>query len=263
MQVSQKQLIEYLKELDANVEIVEDDNPDFDGEALSSSIKEYFTPDIKMSVSKDIESDLHGSWINSFRTLAQRKLSIPIKDLKDKKMDEMMEIIKSNVSATGDKEAQDWKAKYEQLVSDSNTQAEEIENNWKNKYDTDIAAANKKYIDRDINDGFVKLTEAIPRTGGNLIEQADALRYKVEKAGYEVKIGNDGLEFWKDNRKHKLNEVIDPIAANIFPKANSTAHIKPSDVKAGKVETPAGIEQKQFPAGDKLSGIMEWANATP
>lgn len=259
MKVSQKQLTELLSSLGLDVELVEDDNADFKPTDAEGKIKEFLAPDIKVEVAKDLESSLHGSWINTLSTQVSRTFAIPKKELEGKKVGELLEIIKTN-SSNG-KEGNEWKEKYEAFVSQSNADIDKLNADWQAKYDNDVGAANKKYIDRDINSAFIKITEKIPRKGGDLVEQADTLRYKVEKNGYEIRTTDNGeIEFWKDNRKHKNEDVITPIAKNIFSIAENTSHINPASVKAGTSSAQAGVENVKTMPANIPENITNWVN---
>lgn len=258
MKLSAKQLTELLSDLGVDVELVESDNADFKSEDLTQSIVTAVTPTISAQLEEKLESSIGAKNNKTALSAIQFVFGIPKSELDGKTFKEMFAVVKERISSTDETEAGKWKTKYEDAVREYETKLEEKDTEWQSKYDTDIASEKKKYQDRDINDFFIKETEKLPRKGGDLLEQADTLRYKAEKQGYEIKVGENGsIELWKDGKKAKSEEVIKSIAEKVLPIATDTRHVSPAAAKAGQAAAQEGIATVE---DNPLAALENWAN---
>lgn len=243
MKVTAQKAIELLAELGVDAVLVEEDSQvDINIDDVTAQAVKYLQPQIEPALRERIEGEIGAKNNGTLLSAIQSVWGIPKKEIDGKNYKEIVSYMKERSDNSTDKD--EWKKKYEEAVRDYEEQIEAANNTWQSKYDTDIAGERKKYIDRDINTAFISLVEKMPRKGGDIAEQADALRYKVEKNGYELKYENGTLEFWKDNKKIKHEEVINPIAEKLFPIATDTRHVNPLDVKAGRdTGVDAGVKQ--------------------
>lgn len=255
--LSGNQVIELLAELGLDVQLAEEgkEEKEFKASELVAEVATYLKPGIEESYVKENEPKLHAKFMGEARSQITKEFGIKRNDLDNKSWKEMLDLVKA-VNKPNDNE---WQAKYEQLVKDyevqdeeRNTEAATKEQEWLKK----LELSEKKYIDRDIDGELRKYVEKMPRKGGDVAEQTEVLRYKLEKAGFELKLINNAVEFWKDNKKHKGEEVIKPIAEKIFPIANDMSHVDPAKVKAG-TETKVGEGVAQIPS--EYNAIAQWA----
>lgn len=266
MKISTDTAVKLLQELLGDVELVEAEKADADVtvESLQADITEAVKPSIIESAKGEFEAANNGKFLGTLRSAAQRKLSIPKKDTDGKTVDEILDIIKGATEAKGGTEASEWKTKYEAAVQDYEAQIEAKETDWQTKYDTDLGAANKRYTDRDINDMYLNAVNKMPRQGGDPVKQAKVLRSLAQADGIE-EVWDEAkkeLVLKKDGKVLKFDDTLTALGKDVLPIATSTAHIKPSEVKASG--TNGGVvEDKAFeglPTGDAGAKFMEWAS---
>lgn len=226
--------------LGEDVEVVADNGDVTDTSEIITTAKSTLRSDVEKEILSDAETEakFNGKFMTILRSQVHRTLGIPKSETEKKSLSEIIPIIKDKLANSTLAEKDDWKAKYDALLADSDIEKERLQTEWETRYNTDILLERKKFIDRDINDSFVSLVNKLPRQGGDAVKQAKVLRNLAETEGFEVRFENGALELWKDNKKQKTEEIINTLAKDVLPLAKDTSHIKPSDVKAGL--TPEG-----------------------
>lgn len=238
--ITMQQAQELLGELNVDVVVVADEKEaDKDvniteiKEAATESLKEALTPDIEAELTEKMEVSGTGKIMGLLRQHATKTFGIPQKDIKDKDLKDILEIIKSK-SETDDK-SKDYEAEKQEMINDYEAQIEAL----KSEKDTEVSAERKKYVDRDISAYFVQLASKMNRKEGDLNEHAELLETKFRKQ-YEIEWDETKKSpiFKKDGTVAKVGtKVLDPeVEANsIFERvgllAKDTRHIKPEDVR--------------------------------
>lgn len=268
MKISKKQLNELLQELLPDAELVEDDkDADFNQDEAVSSIKAAFKDDILKESAGELETAATGKHLGSLRTIAQRVFSIPKKDMEGKEAEEILKMAKDKLATEVGKDANEWKQKYDEVVADYEQQLEQKENTWNEKYNNDISAEKKRYIDRDINDAVVAFTTKLPRQGGDVIKQARVLLNEAKAQGFEVSYdeGSKAIKMTKDGKPVKHEEVLKSIAVDILPLAKDTSHVNPKTVKTGGDAGADAIVEKISHSGlmgeDTANTLAAWMQA--
>lgn len=257
MKVSQKQLTELLSSLGLDVELVEDDNAEFNPETVTGELQSYFQPEIEKALTEKLESAAGAKSNGAALSAIQFHFGIPKKELDGKTFKEMFAIVKEKQQNSG--EASEYKQKYEDAVRDYEAQIEKLDADWKLKHETEVSAEKAKYINRDIEASYQTLVEKMPRKGGDLTKQSRAIRNLLKEDGIteEYDEASKSLKLFKDGKPLKVEDTIKSYAADILPLATSTAHVNPAEVRAGKNTMDAGIEQVR---DDKFAAIANWAN---
>lgn len=271
--ITTAQAQQLLKDLGADVEVVADEKEaDKDlnlseiSEAATQGIKDLVTPDIEAELTEKLETAGTGKVMGLLRQHATKTFGIPQKDIKEKDLKDILEIIKEK-SLVDDK-TKDYEAEKQELINDYEAQIEAL----KNEKETEVSAERKKYIDRDISAYFVELASKLNRKDGDLKEHAELLETKFRKQ-YEIE--------WDETKQtpvFKQNGVpaksgakaFDPqVEANsIFERvgilAKDTRHITPSDVTNPKPETKQQVRTgiKQLPiASENARALHEQLSA--
>lgn len=265
MKISFEQANELLSGVLGNVQVVANDaDKDVDVNALSTemetSMKAILKPSIENELKDTIEASLVGKSLGSLRAVAQRTFSIPRGDLDGLEIPEIVAKIKETLDSRFTQTDSERNSKYEETVR---KYEQDIEN-MKLEHDKAIQTERDKYVLRDISGRCMSLLESIPRKGGDLQEQADLLRFKMQSQ-YETKYNEETkrIEFYKDGNL-VLNDKQKPLTDEDFAKSwaekagiltNDTRHVVPSTVTK---DTPAGVEPVSD-MEDSLSAIANWA----
>lgn len=247
-----------LKDLNVAVEVVADDK---DGDkdvnlavlkdAATDGIKDEITPDIEAELTEKLENAGTGKVMGLLRQHATKTFGIPQKDIKDKDLKEILELVKTK--AQGDDKTKDYETEKQELINSYEEQIEAL----KSEKETEVSAERKKYIDRDISAYFVGLASKLPRKEGDLNEHAELLETKFRKQ-YELE--------WDDTKKapvFKINgapaktgtKAFDPEieGKSIFEKvgllAKDTRDITPADVHNPNADKKTTVRSgiKQLP----------------
>lgn len=246
-----------LKDLNADVEVVADEkdaNKDVNlteiAEAATEAVKEAVTPDIEAELTEKLETAGTGKVMGLLRQHATKTFGIPQKDIKDKDLKDILELIKSKSEA--DDKTKDFEAEKQKLIDDYEEQLETL----RTEKETEVSAERKKYVDRDISAYFVNLASKTNRKDGDLNEHAELLETKFRKQ-YEIEWdeAKKAPVFKKDGQvvKGANNKSFDPeVEANSILErvgllAKDTRHIVPSDVNnpnpERKQQVRTGIKQ--------------------
>jgi hypothetical protein len=277
MKISVEQASKLLSELIAGAVVVAnedeaDTNVDIDD--LLININESVTRSLKPSLEEQLKTTLEpaftGRHLGTLRSAAQRVFNVPKRELEEMSVEQLLAKCKGAIESRFNQTEEQRQTTLETTVQGYETQLEQIKGNYEKLLDEERA----KYRQRDIAARCVSIIEKLPRKGGDLQEQADMLRYKMQ-ASYEVRYNEETkrLEFYKEGKPATLDNsqpVTDEDFARMWAEkagilVHDTRHISPADVKAGQQGVYAsGIlsPDNDEPANDAMDAIVSWASGS-
>lgn len=273
MKLSTEQAGKLLSELLADaVHVVNDEASDIeDTDALLIKAGENLTAVLRPSLEEQMKATLEpaftGRYLGTLRSAAQRVFNIPKRELEDMSIEQLLAKCKGSVDARYDQNDAQRQSALETTVQEYEAQIEQL----KSAHETSLAEDRAKYAQRDITARCVSIIEKLPRKGGDLQEQADMLRYKMQ-ASYDVRYNEatKRLEFYKGG-KQAVNESSQPVSDEDFARmwaekagilVNDTRHISPADVKAGQQGVYASgiLSLDNDDAGNAMDAIAAWSD---
>ena len=260
--ISLKQANELLKEIGADVEVVEDDQAEKDtditaqAENIHNGIKELVRPDIEAEIVDKTDKASVGKALDVTRQQITKQLGIPRSQLKGLSEAEMIALVKEKTSGNKDDNADAWAQEKQDIIDNYEEQLE----NQKTDYQTRIDDANKKYTQKNIDDYFIELANKHPRKGGELKDHASYLKYKAEQDFDIVWNEEKGVpDFLKDNIPAKSgNKAFDPDAwtkttfEHMGVLATDTRHVTPSEIDE-KGKSQKEIDRRNTPTNTPRS----------
>ena len=192
MKLSQQQATALLKKLVPTVELVEQDNPDFNPDTVIDSFLGEREPVFRKKFTDEevpkLTSQIAGQIGAKVRT-AIKKLSkgqIKDADLKDLQDDEAMQLLLDRMVDLSGKDTEALRKQLEKLVEDNNKAMEELKNDYEGKLNSERS----KVTDQLSQDYLVSLHSKFPLLKGNDVERARALRI-LAGAQYKVVYNNE------------------------------------------------------------------------
>jgi DNA repair exonuclease SbcCD ATPase subunit len=272
MKLSLEQANQLLSELMPGVAVAENehdaDNIDVDSMviAINKAVTESLRPTVEAELKPGLESSFLGRHLGALRSAAQRVFNVPKRELEEMNIEQLLAKCKGALESRYNQTDEQRNAQVETTVHDYETQIEQL----KSVHEQQLSEERAKYMQRDITARCISLVEKLPRKGGDLMEQADLLRYKMQSA-YEVRYNEERkqLEFYKEG-KPAMQENNQPVTDEDFAKlwaekagilVNDTRHVSPSELKAGQQGVYTGIitPENEEPANDAMDAIVAWA----
>jgi hypothetical protein len=277
MKISIEQASKLLSELIAGAVVVAnnddaDANVDTDNLLISinESVAQSLKPSLEEQLKATLEPSLTGRHLGTLRSAAQRVFNVPKRELEDMSVEQLLAKCKGSIESRFNLTEEQRQSVLETTVQGYETQLEQVKANYEKVLDEERA----KYKQRDIAARCVSIIEKLPRKGGDLQEQADMLRYKMQTS-YEVRYNEETkkLEFYKEGKPAVLDNsqpVTDEDFARMWAEkagilVHDTRNISPADVKAGQqgvyasgILTPDSDE----PANDAMDAIVSWASGS-
>jgi|SRR6185503_1440821 len=248
MKLTSKALIELVKDWVADVELVENDEPDFKIEdaksALNLKVREALTPVLEQELKPKHKSEFQGEISSLERKAIAEHFGIDKKLLEGLSHKDMLKLAKDAYTQTLNLDVSGANKKIEEIIAQHTAKEE----GWENEKKQLNQQWQTKLTERDVTEGLMKVLEAIPRKGGEISEQAEMLRYKINKDGYEPRYNPEkrSVELYKDNQVALIGDKDKKVlktedyaaswakAAGIF--AEGTQHLPPNPLDKG---TPA------------------------
>lgn len=274
MKLSIKQANKLLSALLAGVAVVADEHeadeePDIDSllQNLQQDIGKTLRPSLEEELKPTLEAAFTGRHLGALRSAAQRVFNVPKRELENMSIEQLLAKCKGTVDATYNQTDEQRQTKLEMTVQDYEAQMEQL----KAGYEQKLSAERVRFIERDIAARCAGIIAKLPRKGGDLQEQADMLRYKMQ-AAYEVHYNEERnqLEFYKEG-KAVLNENNQPLTDEDFAHAwaakagilvSDTRHVKPADILAGQQGVYGSgtvTIANEDPADSTMDAIVAWA----
>lgn len=273
MNISIEQANKLLAALAADAVVVADEQSADEGtdtDALLATIHDNLSttlrPTLEEQMKPVIESNYLGRFTGTLRSALNRAFGFTNKELERMTIEQMVnkckQVIDGYVSQT---EAQRQTA-IETAISGYEAQLQQMKDN----YEAMLAAAHNKQRERDITTRCMTMLEKLPRKGGDITEQAEMLRNKMQ-AAYEVQYNeaDKTLALYKED-KPVLADNNQPLTDENFARmwaekagilVNDTRHISPADVKAGHSGGYGKgiITTNNTSANGAMEAIVAWA----
>jgi hypothetical protein len=236
--------------------------------AINESVSKTLRPSLEEQLKPSLEAAFTGRHLGALRSAAQRVFNVPKRELEDMTIEQLLVKCKGAVETRATQTEDQKLLELEATIHGYESQIEQL----KTVHETQLREANEKYVQRDIAARCISIIEKLPRKGGDLNEQADMLRYKMN-ATYEVRYNEatKQLEFYKEG-KPATGEGNTPVTDEDFARhwaekagilVSDTRHITPADVKAGQqgmYATGVITISDDDRADDTMEAIAAWAD---
>lgn len=273
MKLSLEQASKLLSALLGGAEVVENEHEADEVETqellgkITASVSDGLRPSLEEQLKPTLEAAFTGRHLGALRSAAQRVFNVPRRELEDLTIEQLLTKCKGAIDERAIQTEDQKAVALQATIHDYETQIEQL----KAAHENELREANEKFMQRDIAARCISIIEKLPRKGGDLNEQADMLRYKMN-ATYEVRYNEQTrrLEFYKEG-KPATSEGNEPLTDEDFARnwaekagilVSDTRHIAPADVLAGQqgvyatgVIAAGGDDQ----AGDTMDAIAAWA----
>jgi len=242
---------------------------DVDTDALITTVNDNISTSLRPSLEEQMKPLIEGNYLGRFtgtmRAAMYRIFSIPRKELDSLNIEQMVAKCKQMVDAQISQNEAERQQAAETAINGYEAQLQQIKDN----YETMLAAERGKQVQRDIAARCLSLLERLPRIGGDIAEQAEMLRYKMQSA-YDIRYNEADrrLEFYKED-KPVFTDSNQPLSDENFARmwaektgilVNDTRHISPADVKAGHSSGyGSGVIVAQPSADGAMEAIVAWA----
>ncbi|OSZ79110.1 hypothetical protein CAP35_12915 [Chitinophagaceae bacterium IBVUCB1] len=242
---------------------------DVDTDALLATIQDNMSttlrPTLEEQLKPVIESNYLGRFSGTLRSALNRAFGFKNKELEKMSIEQMVNKCRELVDGYINQTDAEKQTAIETAINGYEAQLQQIKDN----YEAMLATERGKQTQRDVTTRCIALLERLPRKGGDITEQADMLRHKMQTA-YDVRYNSDGnkLEFYKED-KPVLADDNQPMSDERFARmwaekagilVNDTRHISPADVKAGHSGGyGSGVIIAQSSPNDAMEAIVAWA----
>ncbi len=245
MKLSIEQANKLLSQLTAGVTVVADEqqadaNIDLEGvfNNISEVVGKTIRPALESEMKDSLESAFTGRYLGALRSAAQRVFNVPRRDMENLSIEQLLAKCKGALDSRYTQTDAERQTMWESTVQGYEEQLEQLKQDYEQQLKTEQA----KYMERDIAARCISIVDKMPRKGGDLQEQAEMLRYKMQKT-YEVRYNEETkqLEFYKEG-KPAVTESNEPVSDEDFARnwaeragilVRDTRHISPAEVQAG------------------------------
>lgn len=246
MKLSIEQANKLLSALVNDVAVVANDaeadadvNLDHVATQLTDKISTALRPKIEEESKADFEQNFVGRYSGALRSAAQRVFDVHKRELEDMNFEEVLAKCKAANEANYKQQEAERITQLETTISEYEAQLEQIKNN----YETQLMQERGKYAQQAIADRCINMIQQLPRKGGDLQEQAEMLRDRMQKV-YEVRYNEETkqLEFYKEGEP-AVSDNNEPVTDESFARTwaeragilvHDTRHLSPAAVKAGQ-----------------------------
>lgn len=274
MKLSIEQANKLLSQLIAGVTVVADEqqaDKKTDIDAIHNNIAEVVSkninPELQEKVRAEMEAAFTARYLGTIRSAAGRIFNIPRRELDDLSPEQLISKCKGTIDSRYNKSETEQQTALEATIQDYETQIEQL----KAAHEEVLEQERGKYTQRDITSRCMSIVEQLPRKGGDLQEQADMLRDRMQKV-YEVRYNEDTkrLEFYNEG-KPALTDKNEPVNDEDFARTwaeragilvRDTRHISPADVQAGQQGGYLEMfQQDEGQAANGMNAIEAWVEA--
>lgn len=272
MKLSIEQANKLLSQLTAGVTVVGDNQQadhSTDLEAIFNNITEVVGKAIKPELDEQektrLESAYTARYLGALRSAAHRVFNIPRRDMENMSLEQLLSKCKGTMDSRYNQSDAERQTTLETTIQDYEAQIEQL----KSAHEEVLVQERDKYMQRDIASRCMSIVEKLPRKSGDLQEQADMLRYGMQKI-YDVRYNEDTkqLEFYNEG-KPALNDANELIRDEDFARswaeragilARDTRHLSPADIQAGRQEKyKSAMSESENSTYDNISAIEAWA----
>lgn len=272
MKLSIEQANKLLSQLTAGVTVVEDEqsaDAQTDIDAIVNNINDVVSKTMRPAISEELkassESAFTAKYLGALRSAAHRVFSIPRKEMEEMSIEQMLSKCKGVLDSRYTQTDAERQTIWETTIQDYEQQIEDL----KLQHKQQLAEEGTKYVQRDIASRCLSIVQQLPRKGGDAEEQAEMLKYKMQKV-YEVRYNEQTkqLELYREG-KPAVTENNSPLKDEDFARdwaeragilVHDTRHISPADVQAGRQGAYAGVvfDDEDQPT-DGMNAIEAWA----
>lgn len=272
MKLSIEQANKLLSQLTAGVTVVADEqsaDAQTDIDAIVSNINEVVSKTIRPSLAEETkaasESAFTAKYLGALRSAAHRVFSIPRKEMEDMSIEQLLSKCKGVLDSRYTQTDAERQTLWETTIQDYERQIEDL----KAQHEEQLKEEGAKYVQRDIASRCLSIVQQLPRKGGDAEEQAEMLKYKMQKL-YDVRYNEETkqLEFYTEG-KPALAENNEPLKDEEFARnwaqrtgilVHDTRHLSPAEVQAGQQGVYAGVvfNDRDEPI-DGMNAIEAWA----
>lgn len=271
MKISIEQANKLFEQLQVDAAVVADEqqaDESIDANMLLQVLNTHFSttlrPQIEQQLKPTLESGFTGRYNGALRAAASRLFGISKKEMEDLSLEQIL--TKCKEAALGNLEQTDaeTRAIIETAIQGYEQQLEEL----KTSYEEQLNTQREKYLQKDITTRCLSIIQQLPRKGGDLQEQAEMLRHKMQNS-FELRYNEatQRLELYKEG-KPAVAENNQPVSDEDFARmwaakagilVNDTRHISPADVKAGQQGAYAsGVIQTNDTSASTMDAIVAW-----
>ncbi len=263
MKLSIEQANKLLSALVDDVAVVADDaeadadvNLDAVATQLTDKISSALRPEIIEETKGEYEQAFLGRYSGALRSAAQRVFNIHKRELEDMSIEELLGKCKEAMEQH-----------FDQTSTEYETQLEQI----KSTYETQLTQERNKYTQQAITDRCVHMIQQLPRKGGDAQEQAELLRYGMQKV-YEVRYNEETkkLEFYKEGQP-AVGDNNEPLTDEGFARhwaertgilIQDNRHLSPAEIKAGQQGHPFAQGLIVPDEASPFDAIQAWTEET-
>lgn len=271
MKLSIEQANKLLSQLAAGVTVAEDEqtadkNADLESvfNNISQVVGKAIRPELEQQVKAGVEASLTAKYLGTVRSIAHRLFNIPRRELEDLSIEQLLSKCKGTIESRNTQTGAEVQTSLEAAILGYEQQLEK----QKGEYEQLLAEERAKYVERDITSRCISMIEKLPRKSGDLHEQADMLRYKMQKV-FEVRYNEQTgrLELYKEGRP-ATTENNQPLSDEDFARTwaeqagilmRDTRHISPADVQAGQYKGFAEVSSQDDSPRSGMNAIEAWA----
>lgn len=271
MKLSVEQVNKLLSQLAAGVTVVGDEqhaDRNADLEAVFSNISQVVGKAIRPALEEEVKAGTDAAftarYLGALRSAAHRVFNIPRRELEELSVEQLLSKCKGTQDSRYTQTEAERQTTLEATIREYETQVEQL----KLTHEERLNEERSRYTQRDIAARCISIIEKLPRKGGDLQEQADMLRYKMQKV-YDVRYNEDTrqLEFYKEG-KPAMTETNRPLSDEDFARTwaesagilvRDTRHVQPADVQAGLTGTYAGVSLTGDNHAGGMNAIEAWA----
>lgn len=232
---------------------------------LNENLVTTLRPKLEAELKPGFESNFVGRYNGALRAAATRLFGVAKKDIEDLSLDQILAKCKDTFEGNIVQMDAETRTMLETAVQGYEQQLEAL----KAMYEQQLEAERSKYQQKDIAARCLSIIEKLPRKGGDLQEQAEMLRYKMQSM-YEVRYNEEAkkLELYQEG-KPVVSDNNQPVNDEDFARmwatkagilVNDTRYISPAEVKAGQQGAyPSGVIQiNEASADGAMEAIAAW-----
>lgn len=266
--ISLEQANALLKNLGQAVQVVASDegvDTELDIEAFSEEAEQAIInanmPSIKQTLTDEISSAKQAEIGAMERRSAAKFLGVKQSDLKDKNLSELFQMVADNASKKGDDTANDYTERIQRMQEDFDSQ--------KTEWEGQLAAAHRKYLDRDIDSKLAGYIEKVPRIGGKLETQRAAFKswlnsnygdIDYEEATGKLSLKKEGkLVFNDKNKEHDIDALAKQWADEAGISVTDNRHQRPNPDKGGG----RAVDDTPLESIDRSDMMSSWLGQKP
>lgn len=260
--ITLEQANELLKLLQVEAAVVSntDDDPadeDVDLQKIVQSVPipdaEFQEAQLRAKIEDDIRSQVTGQFLGKLRSKVSQTFGVKRTELESLDIEEILNLGKSSHESAFNKTQKEWLDDRQRLIE----QVEKEKETLVGEYEQKLREKDNMFVLRDKKERCIQLLNSIPRVGGNVAAQAEALlkhmeenfstAYDADKKAIPLFRKDDPTKPLFEGKKVLSDEdVAKRYADEMGWLASGTQHVKPSDV-ANNSGIKTGVQTQSSP----------------